>query len=292
MTVKAAKKLLDKTGIDPKEIDLILYAGESYSEYTCWTVGGYIQQQIGATVDSCYAFDLSFRCAGTPLGLKVAKEMMYADPSINTILLCGGNANANLINYNDPAQSFMYNMSPSAFASIIKRDHPKNRILESGIITDPVFATDVVGTYGGSKNHLSHEDVKEMSKNPKLLEKVNKLTLEDPAGMKERLAERSMADFTGVVLKACEKSGYKSTEIDYFSAIATSPRAHFGIMDALGIQKDKTEYLYNYGHCGHPDNWIGLDLGLESKKLKDGDLLCMLGAGTGYAFSSTLIKWG
>ncbi len=292
MAVKASKKLLERTGINPKEIDLILYTGETYAEHTCWTVGIYIQKEIGATVDSCYAFDLSFRCAGAPLGLKVAKEMMYADSSLKTVLIAGGNANANIINLKDPNQSFMFNMSPSGFAAIVKRDYHKNIILESGIVTDPAFAEDVMGYYGGTKNHLTMEMVQEIVKNPDLLDEINYLKLSDPEGMKERLKERSLPDFTSAVKKASDKSGIDAGEIDFLAMVATNPRAHFGIMEALHIDKEKTEYLYDYGHCGHSDNWITLDLGLKSGKVKDGSLVCMLGAGTGYAFSSTIIQWG
>ncbi|THB70119.1 MAG: 3-oxoacyl-ACP synthase [Gammaproteobacteria bacterium] len=292
MAVKASKDVLQKTGIEAEEIDLIIYTGETYAEYTCWTVGIYIQQQIGATAESCYAFDLSFRCAGSPLGLKVAQEMMMADPKLKTVLVAGGNANAYLINHKDPRQSFMYNMSPSAFATILKRDLDENQIVGTGILTDPVFATDVVCTHGGSRNQMTLEMAKDIVENPELLDEINKITLTDPERMKEDLAQRSLPDFTGVVGRACKVNSYKTSEIDYLSMVATSPRSQFSIMDELGIARDKTDYLYDYGHCGHSDNWIGLDLGLKSGKIKDGSLVCLLGAGTGYAFSSALIRWG
>lgn len=292
MAVKASKDVLEKTGINAEEIDLIIYTGEAYAEYTCWTVGIYIQQQIGATSESCYAFDLSFRCAGSPLGLKVAQEMMMADPSLKTVLIAGGNANAYLINYKDPKQSFMYNMSPSGFAAILKRDHDQNQIVGTGILTDPVFATDVVCTHGGSRNHMTLEKAQAIVDNPELLDEVNKITLTDPERMKEDLANCSLNDFVGAVKRSCKANSYKISEIDYLSMVATNPRSHFAVMDALGIESEKTEYLYDYGHCGHSDNWIGLDLGLKSGKIKDGDLVCLLGAGTGYAFSSALIRWG
>ena len=292
MAVKASKDVLNKTGIAPEEVDLIIYTGETYAEYSCWTVGIYIQQQIGATAESCYAFDLSFRCAGSPLGLKVAQEMMMADPNLKTVLVAGGNANAYLINHKDPRQSFMYNMSPSGFAAILKRDHDENQIVGTGILTDPVFATDVVCTHGGSRNQMTLEMAKAIVENPSLLDEINKLTLTDPERMKDDLAQRSLPDFTGVVTRACKVNSYKTSEIDYLSMVATSPRSQFGIMDELGIDRDKTDYLYDYGHCGHSDNWIGLDLGLNSGKIKDGSLVCLLGAGTGYAFSSALIRWG
>lgn len=292
MAVKASKRVLEKTGIDPLDIDLIVYAGETYAEYTCWTVGIYIQQQIGATVDSCYAFDLSFRCAGTPLGLKVAKEVMYADPSLQTVLVAAGNANCNIVNLKDPAHSFMFNMAPAGFAAVLKRDYDRNIILGSGIVTDPLFATTVVGTHGGTRNHLTLEKVRAILDNPKLLDEINFAKVDNPKKMKEDLAQRSLPDFTEAVRKACANSGIVPSEIDFLSMVTTNPKSQYAVMDSLGIPRKKTIYLYEYGHCGHPDNFLALDLGIRAGMIRDGSLVCMLGAGTGYAFSSSIIRWG
>ena len=174
MATKAAKSLLDKTKVDPNSIDMILYAGETYAEYVCWTVAIKIQNEIGA--DNAYAWDLSFRCAGTPLALKVAKDMMYADDSLNTVLIVGGNTNAYLIDYQDPAQSFMFDMSPAGFALILKRDHGENELLGTGIITEHVFADDVIGKFGGTLNPITDE----MAKDPEKLRKAKLITLTDP----------------------------------------------------------------------------------------------------------------
>ncbi len=57
---------------------MILFAGETYCEYVCWTAAIKIQNELGA--DNAFAWDLGFRCAGTPLALKVAKDMMRSDP--------------------------------------------------------------------------------------------------------------------------------------------------------------------------------------------------------------------
>ncbi|NLC24762.1 MAG: hypothetical protein GX776_09920 [Oxalobacter sp.] len=290
MTLKCVNELLAKTGFDPKDIDMILYAGETYAEYICWTVGIYIQREIGA--DNAYAWDLSFRCAGLPLSLKVAKEMMYADPSLKNVLVCGGNNNCQLVDYKDPNQSFMFNMAPGAFATLLRRDYDVNTILESHIITDAQFATDVIGETGGSLKPLTQADVEEMAKDPEKTRRWNLLTLPDAAGMKKRLATRSLPDFTGAVRGACERTGIQSSDIDFIGIVHIGDRAHFAIMDDLGIDREKTVFLYDDGHCGHPDPLLALDYGLQQGKVKDGDLCALVGGGTGYAFSCTIVKWG
>ena len=97
MGIKAAKQCLQKTGVDPQDIDLIIWAGEDYKEYVCWTASIAVQEAIGAK--NAWAFDSALRCAGTPLSLKLAKDLMFANPEIKTVLIAGGNTNCYFIEY-------------------------------------------------------------------------------------------------------------------------------------------------------------------------------------------------
>ncbi|MDF5361730.1 hypothetical protein P3687_25765, partial [Vibrio parahaemolyticus] len=56
MGVKAALDALERTGLDPKEIDLILCIGEEWKEYPLTTSGIYIQEKIGA--ENAWAIDV------------------------------------------------------------------------------------------------------------------------------------------------------------------------------------------------------------------------------------------
>ncbi|QNO13888.1 3-oxoacyl-ACP synthase [Alkalicella caledoniensis] len=286
MATKAAKSLLEKTNVDPKKINMILYAGETYAEYVCWTVAIKIQNEIGA--DNAYAWDLSFRCAGTPLALKVAKDMMYADESLNTVLIAGGNTNAYLIDYEEPSQSFMFDMSPAGFAILLKRDHIENELLGSGIITEHVFCDDVIGKFGGTLHPITQE----IAEDPEKLKKAKLITLTDPEGMKKRLGEKSIPAFIGVVRKALKASGLQEKDIDYIGINHMNPKAHYAIMAELGIDKEKTVYLCDDGHCGHADQLIALQHGVNQGKIKYGSIVALLGAGTGYAFGCSILRWG
>jgi len=290
MAVKASKALLEKTGFDPVDIDMILYAGETYAEYVCWTVGIMVQEEIGAK--KAYAWDLSFRCAGLPMALKVAKDMMTADSKLKNVLVCCGNNNAQLVDYQDPNQSFMFNMGPGAFAMLLRQGYDRNEILESGIITDSQFHSDVIGMTGASLNPLTQEMVEEMAKDPEKTRRFNLLTLPDAGGMKKRLAEASLPNFTGAVRLACQNSKITPEEIDFIGIVHIGNRAHYAVMADLGIDQEKTVFLWDDGHCGQVDPLLAMDYGIKEGKVKDGDIVAMVGAGTGYAFGCTLIRWG
>lgn len=282
MAIKAAKRLLEKTNTDPDEIDLIIYPGEEYKEYICWTGSIKIQKELEA--NKCWAFDISYRCAATPLALKLAKELIMTNDDLNTVLIAGGNTNAYLINYNDPQSGFMFDMGPSGHAALLKRDYEKNLVLGTGIHTEPVFADDVIAPYCGTKNPIT-VDVIESGL-------WNKIVVTDPERMKKDLAKRSLPAFIKPVDIALEKSGLTRKDIDYLAVIHIKPSAHQAILQTLGLKPEQSVYLDEYGHTGHTDQWLSLQLGLEQGKIKDGDHVVFLGAGTGYAFTSTVIRWG
>lgn len=281
MGTKAARECLAKTGVDAREIDLVLWAGEDYKEYVCWTAAIAVQERIGAT--RAWAFDSALRCAGTPLALKLAKDLMYANPELNTVLVAGGNTNCYLIDYRRPEQSFMFDMAPSGFAVLLRRDWPENRVLESHIITESSMNMDVVGLRGGTRHPLTREDV---------ADEGWRIVVTDPDGMRQRLAEKSLPAFTGAVRGALARSGLTERDVDWLCPVHINPKAHKAILADLGVDEDNAAYLRQYGHCGHGDQFIGLEMGLAAGKVVEGSHVVFLGAGTGYAFSATVIRWG
>jgi 3-oxoacyl-[acyl-carrier-protein] synthase-3 len=281
MGIKAAKQCLEKNNTDPASIDLIIWAGEDYKEYVCWTAAIAVQEAIGAK--NAWAFDSALRCAGTPLSLKLAKDLMFANPELNTVLIAGGNTNCYLIDYRRPEQSFMFDMAPSGLAMLLKRDWPENRILESHIITESSMCNDVMSLKGGTKNPLTEEDVRNEGW---------RINVTDPEGMKQRLGEKSLPAFTGAVRGALKRSGLTTQDVSWVCPVHINPKSHNAILADLGLTADHGAYLYDYGHCGHGDQLIGLEMGLSQGKVKDGSVVVFLGAGTGYAFSATAIRWG
>lgn len=281
MAVKAAGRLLARTGVHPEEIDLIIYSGEEYKEFICWTGSIKIQKELGAY--RCWAFDLSYRCAATPLALKVAKDLMLTNEELETVLIAGGNTNAYMVNYRDPNSTFMFDMAPSGHAALLKRGYERNLILGSGIHTEPVFADAVIPLLGGTKYPVTHEAVdKEMWK----------LVVTDPERMKKDLAERSLPAFLRAVDIALEKSELTRGDIEYLAILHIKRSGHEAILQELGLRPEQSVYLEDYGHLGHTDQYMSLQLALERGLVKPGDHVVFLGAGTGYAFTSTVIRWG
>lgn len=281
MGVRAARKAIAKAGVDPKEIDLVIYIGEEHKEYPVWTAALKLQHEVGAV--NAWAFDAALRCGTTIMALKVAKSLMLADDSIRTVLLAGGYRNVDLIDYTNPRTRFMYNLAAGGGAMLLRKGYARNCVLESHLITDGSFAEDVIVPAGGTKLPLT----------PELLRSGQpQLDVPDPEAMKERLDRTSMQRFVEVIRRAVEKSGAQPGDIDYLAILHMKKSAHDYVLKELGLGEEQSTYLRDYGHVGQIDQILSLELGLSEGKIKDGGLVVFVSAGIGYAWGATAIRWG
>jgi 3-oxoacyl-[acyl-carrier-protein] synthase III len=281
MGIIAAKQAIKKAGIDPMEIDLVIYIGEEHKEYPLWTAGIKLQEEVGAL--NAWAFDVALRCGTTVMALKVAKSLMIADPTIQTVLLAGGYRNGDFINYQNPRTRFMFNLGAGGGAILLKKDHNENILLETELLTDGSFSEDVVVVSGGTKNPLTKEA---------LDQRLNMLDVLDPEGMKQRLEQKSMANFLKVVRESVRKSGYKEEEISFIAMLHMKKSAHEYVLKELGLSHQQSIYLEEYGHIGQIDQILSLELAVNEGKVKEGDIVVLVSAGIGYAWGASTIKWG
>ncbi|TYS14072.1 3-oxoacyl-ACP synthase [Rossellomorea vietnamensis] len=281
MGIEAARDAINKTGVDPASIDMVIYIGEEYKEYPLWTAAIKLQEEIGAV--NAFAFDMALRCGTTIMAVKMAKDMMIADPAIKTVLLAGGYRNVDFIDYENPRTRFMYNLGAGGGAMILERGTNQNIILGSHIITDGSFSEDVVVPVGGTKSPLT----------PEALEAgLYQLDVLDPEGMKARLEKKSMENFLKVIRIALKKSGCTQEDIDYVAILHMKRSAHHYVLNELGVSPDKSIYLEDYGHIGQMDQIISLQLAEERGMLKPGDIIILVSAGVGYAWGANVIRWG
>jgi 3-oxoacyl-[acyl-carrier-protein] synthase-3 len=281
MGARAALDALQRTGTDPAEIDLILCIGEEWKEYPLTTSGIYIQERIKAK--NAWAIDIQQRCGTTVAAMKIAKDMMMADPDIKTVLIAGGYRNGDFIDFKDPAVSFMYNLSAGAGALIMKKDARKNLLLGTHIITDGALSRDVGVEYGGTAKPITPANIHEAYKS---------LRVFDEKHMKDRLNEVSMNNWMLCILEAFRKSELPLSSLGYLACLHFKRSMYVTMVESLGLTMDQTIYLEEYGHIGQIDQILSLHLALERGKIKDGTIISMIAAGIGYSWSANVIRWG
>jgi 3-oxoacyl-[acyl-carrier-protein] synthase-3 len=281
MASHAARRALDSAGLDPLDLDAVIYHGSEYKDHIVWSAASKIQHLIGAT--NAFAFETYALCAGAPIAYKVARDMMRVDEHLRNVLLVSASRENDLIDLTNQRTRFMFNFGAGGSAAIFQRGLDRNLVLESAIKTDGSLADTVIMT-------LADDDIALLP--PEMGTLHGRLDVHNAEYMAERLGEVSLTRFTEVITTAIERSGYALSDLRFLGITHMKNSFYREILAAVGLTPDRSVYLDHYGHIQSVDQILALELGLAQGKIKPGDLIVLAGAGTGYTWSATALRWG
>jgi 3-oxoacyl-[acyl-carrier-protein] synthase-3 len=281
MGFQAAKIALEKAQISSEKIDLIIWFGAQHKDYPSWLAGLYVADKIGAK--NAWSFDMEGMCGSFMMALDVAKSMMIARDDLYTVLLVSGYRNNDLIDLSEPTTRFMLDIGSCGAAAVLQKNAEKNIILASSFLGDGSFSTDCIFPVFGSKNWpVKEEDLKKAH-----------FVVNDEEEFKKKLNERTLPNFFKVIDIALEKSGNLTRkDIDYLAILHFKRSAHNAIIQELGLSESQTTYLEEYGHLGQNDQILSIELGLATGKIKKNSNIVLVGAGLGFVWAASVIKWG
>jgi 3-oxoacyl-[acyl-carrier-protein] synthase III len=246
MAVRAAELALARAGRASTDVDVVICVTEEYKEYPVWTAGIKLAHDLGAS--RAYAFDVGQKCGTTVLALKLARDLLVADPDVDVVLVAGGYRNGDLIDLRDPRVRFMYNLGAGAGAIVVERGRG-HAIGPAHVVTDGSFSLDVLVPVGGTVAPVTAANAREF-----------RLQVPDPEGMKARLETRSLDNFATVVREAVRKAGATMDEVAYLAMLHVKPSAHAHLLRELGLDEARSIYLADTGHLGQVDQMLSLEL--------------------------------
>ncbi|MDZ7266578.1 MAG: 3-oxoacyl-ACP synthase [candidate division KSB1 bacterium] len=287
MALAAARDCLARAAIPASEIDLVLCTTEEWKEYAMWTAGIDLAHRLGAP--RAWAIDLHMRCCTTIAAIKIACDLMACDDSLHTVLIAGGYNVSRFVNFKNPRTSFLFNLGAGAGALLLRKHWPRNRVLGAHLLSDGSMSRHVIVPASGTREHPSDAAVAAGRFYFDLVE---------PEAMKNRLNEVSMHNWLTCIDEALRKSSrlvgrtLTRRDIGFLNMILVKPSAHREMLQHLGLQETQSVYLAEYGHIGEQDNIIAIREGEKQGRLRDGDLMVMVGAGIGYVWGAACVRWG
>lgn len=280
MGIMAAKKALENAHTNPEEVDIVIWNGAQHKDYPCWLACTKVAHEIGAK--KAWAFDMEAMCGSMIVGLQVARSLMLVEKNANTTLLVSGYRNVDLVNYAHRPTSFMFDIGASGAAVVLKKNYGKNVLLGISNVVDGSFAEDCIVPVGGTKKWpMRPEDLNDYY-----------FHLTDSDTFKERLGNVTLKNFYYVIDDALKKSGFSRKDISYLAILHFKRSAHMEVLNELGLREEQSFYLEDYGHMGQNDQIFSIEEGLRRGKVKDGDIVVLVGAGVGWTWNAAVIRWG
>jgi 3-oxoacyl-[acyl-carrier-protein] synthase-3 len=275
LSVRAAETLLAETGFDPEQLDVVLYYGSMWKDWSVWQAAPWIAHRIGAS--RAYAVEYDNVSCGTPVALRVARDMLRAEDELRTMLVVAASRESHLLDYENERSRFMFNFGDGAVAGLLVKDGGRNEVLGCHGITDGSLSLQVKVPSGGSAS---------------LNGGYRFLDVADPETMKEGLDRVSLANFVAAARGAVERSGATLDDVGYLCGIHMKPSMHRTLVAELGLDPSRAAYLDDTGHMSGVDPLLALDRAARAGDLNDGELVLLLAAGTGYTWAASVVRWG
>jgi 3-oxoacyl-[acyl-carrier-protein] synthase-3 len=274
LSVRAAERLLGEAGIDPLELDVVMYYGSMWRDYAVWQAAPHIAHRIGAR--NAFALEFDNVSHGTPIALRVARDLLRGEPELRNVLVVAACRESYLLDYTNERSRFMFNFGDGAVAGLLRGDSTRNEILGAHAVTDGAYSLQVKVPGGGSVEPEGYRF----------------LDVADPAAMKNGLDSESLPNFVAAARGAAERSGLTLDDVSFVCPLHTKRSMFEALLTELGMREDQAMYLDDTGHMSGVDSLLGLDRALRDGRVGDGDVVLLLSAGTGYTWAATLVRIG
>lgn len=260
---RAAQKAIEKAGIDPNEIDLILAASSAppdlYPAIAC-----HIQHRLGITTNAP-AFDITAACSGLIYGMSIAKAYI-ASGVYKKILIVATDNNSRLVDWDDRATSILFGDGAGAMVVTASEDGVDD-IISLDIKADGSIGKFIELAFDGKNCPL----VEQYTEKPKGIRMNGKEVY--------KFVVKILPDYVEEIIA---KSGMKAEEIDYLIPHQANLRIIRAVQERLGYDDEKviTNIKY-YGNTSAASIPIALAEGVEkgTVKLPSTAILCGFGAG-------------
>lgn len=270
--VKAANQALERAGLAPTDIDIILCATTTPDQIMPST-GALIQAQIGAT--NAAGMDVFAACSGFLYGLTMVESMIRTG-QITYALVIGAEVLTRFVDYTDRSTCVIF--GDGAGAAVVGPVDAGKGILATKIRSDGRYEEQLYAPGGGTKLGTTHQTIDDRLHFFKM--KGNELF---------KVAVRSMADISKEML---DKAGYTVEDVDLVIPHQANQRITDAVASRLGVPEEKVySNIAEHGNTSSASIPIALDECLEAGKITEGSLVLLTAFGGGVTWGGTLIRF-
>lgn len=256
MAYYAAKEALEDANISPEEIDFILVATVT-PEMHFPNVSNIIQERLGAK--KAATMDISAACAGFIYGIVIAKQFIENN-AYKYVLVVGADKLSKILDMNDRNTAILF--GDGAGAAVVGPVSEDKGILSFELGTDGSGAMNI---YTDGHIHMNGREV-------------------------FKFAVRQMGESA---LSVIEKAGLTKDDVDFLIPHQANIRIMEAARERLNLPQEKMSYtVKKYGNTSASSIPIALVEEIKNGKIKDGDIIVLVGFGAGLVWGAAAIRWG
>ena len=268
---KAAKQLIQKTGVDPDTIDALIVTTTT-PDYKFPSTASIVLGKLG--LKNAFAFDFSAACCGFLYALDVAASMIQSG-RYKKIIVIGADKMSSLVDYTDRATCVLF--GDGAGAVLVEATEEENvGVQNSYLRTDGQGLPFLHMKAGGSVCPPSHFTVDH---------RLHYLYQEG-----RTVFRYAVTDMSNDVMKIMEMNNLKAEDVNWVIPHEANLRIIEAVTKRAGIPLDKV--VVNIDHYGNTSAaTIPLALWDAESQLKKGDNVIFTAFGAGFVHGASFYKW-
>lgn len=269
---RAGLRALEDAKVSPEEVELVVVATIT-PDYAFPATACIVADRLGAI--NAAAFDLEAGCTGFIYAVAAASQFV-ATGMYKTVLVIGAETLSKILNWEDRTTCILF--GDGAGAAVLQPVQEGFGFLGFDLGADGSGSKLLTQPAGGSRCPASRETVEK-----------NLHTIQMEGKEVFKFAVRIMGDASMNVLK---KAGLNKTEVDLLVPHQANSRIVDAAVKRLGMSSDKVVVnLDKYGNMSAASIPVALDEALKAGRLAEGDIILMVGFGTGLTWGACVLRW-
>lgn len=270
LAVPAVKGLLEKTGVAPQDIDLLICATVT-PDMKFPATANIISDKLG--IKNAFSYDINAACSGFIYALITASTFIESGRYKNVIVV-GADKMSSITDYQDRQTCVIF--GDGAAAVLLQPTEDDLGIIDHKFYTDGSGRIHLHMKAGGSINPPTHENID-----------AREHYIYQEGQPVFKFAVTNMAD---VAVEIMERNNLKSEDIAWLVPHQANMRIIEATARRMGINKEQV--MINIEKYGNTTNGtIPLCLWEWENQLKKGDNIVLAAFGGGFTWGSIYLKW-
>lgn len=279
MGAAAARIAIERAGLTPQDIDLILFATLSPDYY--FPGSGVLVQEL-LEIPTCPAMDIRNQCSGFIYALSTADQFIKTG-MYKYVLVIGSENHSGGLDMTTRGRGVSVIFGDGAGAAVITREEdPKKGVLSSHLHSEGKFAEEL-SLIGPSTNRWV----------PEIIE-ANDPTDESyyPYMNGQLVFKNAVVRFSEVIMEGLTTNGLAPDAIDMLIPHQANLRISQFVQKKFGLGNDQVyTNIQRYGNTTAGSIPIALTEAWEEGKIQEGDLVVLAAFGSGFTWGSSIIRW-
>jgi 3-oxoacyl-[acyl-carrier-protein] synthase-3 len=270
MAAAAVSELLEKKGIDPLEIDLVII-GTVTPDYPFPSTANVVCDKVG--MKNAWGYDLIAACSGFIYALSTGAQFIETG-RYKKVIVIGVDKMTSILDYQDRTTCVIF--GDGAGAVLLEPNEEGNGIIDFILRSDGSGRQYLIQPAGGSVNPPSHQTVED---------RMHFVKQEGKQVFK--FAVTNMAEVSAEIM---EKNNLTSEDVDWLVPHQANLRIIDATANRMGLPQEKVMInIQKYGNT--TAGTLPLCLWDYESQLKKGDTLILSAFGGGFTWGAVYLKW-